>query len=146
MTATATDRTAAGAWDPVLRLHAQVEAAVTRQLRRMGVGVSEYRALRLLASAPEREIRLLDLADLLSLTQSSTSRLVDRLVASDSAYRESCGDDKRGVYVVITDAGAAVAERAAEPYEQAVRETLEAAAADPALTGLAAAIASGSVS
>jgi DNA-binding MarR family transcriptional regulator len=128
--------TAAIAWEPFLRLHARVEQAVTRQLRRTGVGVSNYRALQMLSQAPEREIRLLDLADMLSLTQSSTSRLVDRLVSDGHAHRDSCGDDKRGVYVVITDAGVDHVERTRPVYEDALNHALLAAGEDPEIAPL----------
>jgi DNA-binding MarR family transcriptional regulator len=124
------------AWEPVLRLHSQVEQTVTKQLRRTGIGVSEYRALRALSEAPKHEIRLLDLADMLNLTQSSTSRLVDRLVSGGSAYRDSCGDDKRGVYVVITETGINLVERTRLIYEQALRDALGAAGEDRSLVAL----------
>jgi DNA-binding MarR family transcriptional regulator len=133
------------AWEPVLRLHSQVEQAVTKQLRRAGIGVSEYRALRALSDAPKHEIRLLDVADMLSLTQSSTSRLVDRLVSGGSAYRDSCGDDKRGVYVVITETGINLAEHTRPIYEQALRGALADAADDRALAPLVDTIRSGPI-
>jgi len=90
----------------LLAAQARVEQTLSRRLRREGVGISEYRVLRLLSRAGKREMRLLDLTDALGLDQSSVSRLVVRLEQSGEVRREPCGDDRRGVYCVLTEAGA----------------------------------------
>ena len=90
----------------LLAVQTRVEQTLSRRLRREGVGISEYRVLRLLSRAGEREMRLLDLTDALGLDQSSVSRLVVRLEQSGEVRREPCGDDRRGVFCVLTEAGA----------------------------------------
>ncbi len=85
--------------------HARLEQALSRRLRREGVGLSDYRVLRLLSRSPKREMRLLDLTDALGLEQSTVSRLVVRLEQVDCVVRQPCGDDRRGVFCVLTPEG-----------------------------------------
>lgn len=89
----------------LLARQARIEQAVSRRLRREGASLSEYRVLRLLQQCSEREMRLLDLTDALGLDQSSVSRLVVRLEDSGAVRREPCGDDRRGVFCVLTTIG-----------------------------------------
>lgn len=118
-------------WSRLTALHAHVEGRLGTALqRRHGLGLSEYRALGLLAEAPKSELRMQDLAAGLGLNQSSVTRLVARLNAADFTYRDLCPDDKRGVYTVLTDAGRLRHREARGTYE----ETL-AAALDEAATG-----------
>jgi DNA-binding MarR family transcriptional regulator len=120
-------------WDGVMALHAHVEQATSRALRATGLGLSEFRALSLLVDSPKLEVRLLDLADALSLNQSSVSRLVDRLVSAGLARRESCGDDRRGVYIVVTEAGISIQRAALPVYEKSLKGALTEAADSPRL-------------
>jgi len=110
-------------------------------LRRYGLGLSEYRALALLAAAPQRELRILDLADALHLNQSSVSRLVGRLEATTLVRRETCGDDRRGVFTVLTDEGAGRHERLAPAYQAALAEAVNrAGGTDPGIAAVTAAV------
>jgi DNA-binding MarR family transcriptional regulator len=90
----------------LLATQTRIEQTLSRRLRREGAGLSEYRVLRLLGQTEAREMRLLDLTEALGLDQSSVSRLVVRLERSGEVRREPCGDDRRGVFCVLTDAGA----------------------------------------
>ena len=90
----------------LLAVQARTEQAISRRLRREGASLSEYRVLRLLSRSSAREMRLLDLTEALGLDQSSVSRLVVRLEQSGAVRREPCGDDRRGVFCVLTDSGA----------------------------------------
>jgi len=64
----------------------------------IGLGLSEYRALAELAGAADGELRMQELADALSLNQSSVSRLD----VAGLTRREMCPNDRRGVYTAIT--------------------------------------------
>lgn len=90
----------------LLAIQARMEQALARRLRREGASLSEYRVLRLLRQSDERELRLLDLTEALGLDQSSVSRLVAGLEGRGEVRREPCGDDRRGVFCVLTAAGA----------------------------------------
>ncbi|WTG93737.1 MarR family transcriptional regulator [Kitasatospora sp. NBC_01560] len=125
-------------WSRLNALHAHVENRLATALqRRHGLGLSEYRALGFLTEAPKGELRMQDLAAGLGLNQSSVTRLVARLNAADFTYRDSCPDDKRGVYTVITAAGRARHQEARSTYEETLTTALdEEAAAVPDLAPL----------
>jgi DNA-binding MarR family transcriptional regulator len=99
--------TAVTAWREIAACHAAVCAALERELSdRHGLGVSDFEVLERLAESPERKSRAQDLADSVHLSQSALSRLVDRLARNGLVERCACDMDRRGVYVVLTDAGA----------------------------------------
>ncbi|MEU0518894.1 MarR family transcriptional regulator [Streptosporangium sp. NPDC006007] len=123
-------------WNRFVRLHARVEAELTKALQRgHGLGLSEYRALERLAAAGG-ELRMQELADALGLNQSSVTRLVARLEEAGLTRRDLCSADRRGVYSVITVDGRARLTEAMPTYERSLAAALEHACADPDLTPL----------
>ena len=77
----------------------------------LGVAVGEglHRCLQerahALAESEERKFRAQDLAEAVHLSQSALSRLVDRLARHGLVERCGCDVDRRGIYVVLTEAG-----------------------------------------
>ena len=114
------------AWDALMPVVSGVEARLGKTLRRYGLGQSEFRTLGILSSAHDNEVRLLDLADDLGLDRSSVSRLVTRLEDAELVRRESCGDDRRGVYTVLTDAGRDLHRTAQDAYARTLADALRA--------------------
>lgn len=112
------------AWDLLMPAVAAVEARLGKALRRYGLGQSEFRALGLLAAADDGEVRLLDLADDLGLDRSSVSRLVTRLEGAGLVGRESCGDDRRGVYTVLTEEGRDLYRTTRDVYARTLSEAV----------------------
>ena len=81
------------AWREMAACHAAACAALERELgERHGLGVSDFEVLERLAEA-------------VHLSQSALSRLVDRLARHGLVERCGCEGDRRGVYVVLTEAG-----------------------------------------
>ena len=117
-------------WGSIVALHGWVEGRLARALqRRHDIGLSEYRALRLLAAADDGELRMQELSELIGLNQSSVSRLVLRLESAGQTRRDVCSDDRRGVYTVITDEGRVRLAGADPTYEVTLRVSLDEAAA-----------------
>ena len=86
--------------------HAAACAALERELgERHGLGVSDFEVLERLAESEGRKFRAQDLAEAVHLSQSALSRLVDRLARHGLVERCGCDVDRRGVYVVLTEAG-----------------------------------------
>jgi DNA-binding MarR family transcriptional regulator len=93
-------------WREFLRAH----AVVTRQLERDLLAEHElplpsYDVLVQLVEAPDRRLRMTELADAVLLSRSGLTRLVDRLEREGLVHREACLTDGRGLYAVLTDAG-----------------------------------------
>ena len=81
-----------------------------------------------LGRTSDRELRITELANRVGLTQSSATRLVERMEAKGLAFRDACPDDGRGVFAVITDAGLKAVTEIREPYETMICELLSDAA------------------
>ena len=85
---------------------------------------SDYEILVQLSEAPDRRLRMSELA---SFTQSSRSRLshaVARLERLGWVTRASCPTDKRGAFAVLTDSGFATLAAAAPGHVEGVRTHL----------------------
>ena len=114
------------AWLNLIQVVANVESDLGKVLQaRHGLGLSEYRALEILAQSPDSELRMQELATHLRLNQSSVSRMVERLERSGLTVRDLCPDDKRGVYTVLTEQGRARLESAQPDYQQALDAALK---------------------
>jgi DNA-binding MarR family transcriptional regulator len=95
-----------GAWRGLLRVHAALAKALDAGLTaEHDLPLSSYEVLITLQAAPGRRCRMADLADRVLLSRSGTTRLVDRLEREGLLERETCSDDGRGTFAVLTDAG-----------------------------------------
>lgn len=113
------------AWFRLIQLTANVEAELGKVLQdQHGLGLSDFRALQILARSPDFELRMQELAAHLRLNQSSVSRMVERLERAGLTFRDLCADDKRGVYTVLTDAGRARLQSAQQDYERVLDQAL----------------------
>src|SRR5688500_14803163 len=84
------------AWQSLLHAHHDVVGRLDTELRgRHGITFSEYDVLLRLARAPERALTMGELAARTMLSPSGTTRLVDRLEASDLLVRLPAPGDGR---------------------------------------------------
>ncbi|WP_341668726.1 MarR family winged helix-turn-helix transcriptional regulator [Alcaligenes sp. SDU_A2] len=113
------------AWLKLIHVVAHVESELGKVLQaRHGLGLSEYRALDILARSENSELRMQELAAYLRLNQSSVSRMVERLERAGLTVRDLCPDDKRGVYTVLTNDGRTRLDSAQPDYESALEAAL----------------------
>jgi DNA-binding MarR family transcriptional regulator len=95
------------AWRGMLRAHAALTKALDADLEAAhGLPLSSYEVLMYLNDAEGRKMRMRDLAASVILSRSGLTRLADRLEREGLIRRESCHDDARGAYAVLTPAGA----------------------------------------
>lgn len=114
-----------GSWTTVVTTVGEIEATLNKWLsHRHGLGLTDYRALTLLSEAPDRELRITELATQVGLNQSSTTRLVARLEAKGFVVRDTCPDDGRGVYAVLTEPGLSLVRELTETYNERLGELL----------------------
>jgi DNA-binding MarR family transcriptional regulator len=116
------------AWRQIAACHAATCAALEHELgERHGLGVSDFEVLARLAEADEHKFRAQDLADAVHLSQSALSRLVDRLAKHGLVERCSCDMDRRGIYVLLTQAGRQRYDEAAPTHREILAKTVPAA-------------------
>ena len=70
-----------------------------------GLSLSEYTALMHLSEAPDRRLRMSELAVASAISISGMTRIVNRLEERDLLRRERCPSDGRAWNAVLTDAG-----------------------------------------
>jgi DNA-binding MarR family transcriptional regulator len=93
-------------WRALVASHAAVTAALEHDLgERHGLGVTEFEVLERLAENPGHQFRVQELAESVHLSQSALSRLIGRLEQHGLVERSLCDNDRRGIYVCLTDAG-----------------------------------------
>ncbi|MFG2077380.1 MarR family winged helix-turn-helix transcriptional regulator [Nonomuraea maritima] len=94
-------------WQYVLSAHSKAMCALERELgERHGLGASEFEVLDRIVHH-DRQLRIQELCDEVHLSQSALSRVVARLEKADLVKRGACEDDRRGVFVCITEPGRA---------------------------------------
>ncbi|MFF2843165.1 MarR family winged helix-turn-helix transcriptional regulator [Paenarthrobacter sp. NPDC057981] len=98
-------RLAAETWESLFRS----QVAVMRKLQSgpafKALPVKEYDVLFTLSRCPSGQLRLNEINDKVLLSQSSLSRLVDRLEKRGLVERTTAPDDGRGVLLALTEAG-----------------------------------------
>lgn len=93
-------------WRAFLLAHARVVRRLDDELRaEHDLTIGEYDALLTIAQAPERRIRMRQLADEVILSKSGVTRLIDRLVDDGLVERSACLADARGAEAVLTERG-----------------------------------------
>jgi DNA-binding MarR family transcriptional regulator len=104
----APSRLAAETWESLFR----AQVAVMRRLQAgkafRDVAINEYDVLFTLSRCPSGWLRLNELNDHVLLSQSSLSRLVERLEKRGLVDRMPAPDDGRGVLLKLTEEGAAL--------------------------------------
>lgn len=111
------------AWRGFLRVHAALARELDRELEaEHGLSLSSYEVLIFLRDAPERMLRMSELAESVLLSQSGITRLVDRLEREGLVERVRCEFDRRGLFARLTDEGAARLAGARPTHLRGVRE------------------------
>lgn len=70
-----------------------------------GLSLAEHEVLVRLARTPEGRLPMHDVAELLLVSKSGVTRIVDRMVRDGWLERTSCATDRRIVYAQLTEAG-----------------------------------------
>ncbi|WP_405673357.1 MarR family winged helix-turn-helix transcriptional regulator [Streptomyces sp. NBC_01530] len=108
MAAKTTDGRLEEAWRGILSVHARTMCEIDRALHPHGLGASDFEVLDILASeapAAGDHCRVQNLAGRVHLSQSALSRLIGRLEKDGLVERSVCMEDRRGVWVALTDKG-----------------------------------------
>lgn len=110
----------------LLRASAQVSGTLTVRLRPLGLQVDEMRVLRALKSETGRSMG--GLAEDLVISGPTLTKMVDRLVSNNLAYRAQDPEDRRRVRLYLTADGeeiAGKAERIAAGYQSELARSFD---------------------
>ncbi|GIE33145.1 MarR family transcriptional regulator [Actinoplanes italicus] len=103
-------------WALHTRLEEELRAAT-------GLSMNDYHVLVALADAPDRRIRMGELANRLVLSPSRITYQISSMVKRGLVSKESCPEDGRGQEAVLTEEGLATLRAAAPSHLETVRES-----------------------
>lgn len=110
----------AARWHQLMHDYARMTCALDRALQdECDISSSEFEVLEQLVESTDCTMRMADLATHVHLSQSALSRLVGRLERDGLAERSMCTDDRRSIFVIVTEKGRALYD-AARPVQRGV--------------------------
>ncbi len=110
------------AWRGMLKVHSALVKALDAELEAAhGLPLSSYEVLIYLRVAPDKRMRMAELADRTLLSRSGMTRLVDRLERDGLLRRDICSSDARGCFAVLTERGEEVLKGARATHLAGVR-------------------------
>jgi DNA-binding MarR family transcriptional regulator len=111
------------AWRAFITAHAVLIERIEHELADANVmPLGWYDVLFALSEAPEKRLRMHELAQAVILSRSGLTRLVDRLEAAGLLYRERTAMDRRGAFAVLTDKGLAELHKTWPIYAQGIKK------------------------
>jgi DNA-binding MarR family transcriptional regulator len=111
------------AWRAFITAHALIIERIDHDLAQAKkIPLHWYDVLIELYEAPEKRLRLHEIAQRVVLSRSGLTRLVDRLEQSGYLQRQSDPDDRRGYYAVITAEGVQALREAWQVYGKGVQQ------------------------
>jgi len=129
------------AWQALLHAHEKVTQRLELELRDAhDIGLGDYDVLLRLAKAPDRRLKMTDLARRAMLSPSSLTRVVDRLVERRLVERDRSTTDNRVVNASLTEAGRKRLRAAARTHLRGIREHFTGQLTDAQLRDVAAAL------
>ena len=108
------------AWRQYLHASRLLEAVMDRDLDHE-LQLTEYEMLAVLSEAPERRLRMSAIAEMVVQSRSRLTHTAGRLEKRGWVRREACVGDRRGVQLVLTDAGLAAVVQTAPTHARSVR-------------------------
>ena len=117
------DDALAAEWHQLMGRYQRLMCALDREL---GAGhaltASEFEVLQQLHRAEECSLRMATLGENAHLTQSALSRLVSRLEADGLVERKTCSQDRRSLFVGLTELGRRRYDEARPTQRRVLRE------------------------
>lgn len=109
-------------WRNYLAATRMVESEMERQLQRdSGMPTTYYEIMVNLSEAPDRTLRMSELADRSRFSRSRLSHAVARMEQEGWVERRDCPSDKRGAFAVLTEQGLAALASTAPAHVEQVR-------------------------
>lgn len=113
------------AWRAYLEATTRVSDRLNEDLKRaFGLTLEDYEILVFLSEAPDRRLRMADLAGALLASRSRLTYRVDRLETAGLVARRPCPTDGRAIWAELTELGHQRLVEAAPHHVRGVREAL----------------------
>jgi DNA-binding MarR family transcriptional regulator len=112
------------AWRQYLHASRLLEAVMDRDLQSYRLQLPEYEVIAVLSEALDRRLRMSAIADMIVQSRSRLTHTAGRLEKRGWVRRETCVGDRRGVELVLTDAGQAAVVKMAPTHVRSVRDNL----------------------
>ena len=124
-------------WRTLAALHGLIEASLERELTSAhDLSVVEFTVLDALSRQDGWHLRMSQLARAAALSNSATTRLVNRLEDRKLIRRILCADDRRGIYTELTRPGVKLLEAARPTHDRVLEDTIRRAEQTPELAPL----------
>ncbi len=101
----------------LVRTYEQLASDFSRLFKKHGLSDPQYNALRILRGEG-KPVQVYQIAERMVTPKTDITRLVDRLEKAGFVRRERCGDDRRVVWVTLTDKGKAVLRKLDGPVKE----------------------------
>ncbi|GAA3608211.1 MarR family winged helix-turn-helix transcriptional regulator [Microlunatus ginsengisoli] len=109
-------------WRAYLLGAARLTEALDADLRQFDVDLPEYEILVTLSEAPERQLRMSELATAVHQSRSRLTHTISRMERDKLVERVGCPTDRRGVWATLTETGMDRLRTAAPCHVAAVRQ------------------------
>ena len=110
-------------WRSFTLMRRQLDLTLERRLQAdAGISTADYEILQSLSENPAKRLRAGQIADIIGWEKSRVSHQISRMEARALVKREECGDDARGVWVVLTEDGDRAVQNALHDRKDAVRQ------------------------
>ncbi|OFI38511.1 MarR family transcriptional regulator [Arthrobacter sp. SW1] len=121
-----TDRQLVEQWRSIQDAYFRTSCALDRALEaKFDIGLNEFEILDLVAEDTDTNAcRMKALGERTPMTQSAVSKVVDRLEKAGLLARHSCPEDRRSLYLELTEAGRTLHRQAAVEHRALLKENL----------------------
>lgn len=124
-------------WRTLAALHGLIESSLERELSGVhDLSVVEFTVLDALSRQDGWHMRMSQLARAAALSNSATTRLVNRLEDRKLIKRILCADDRRGIYTELTPAGVKLLDAARPTHDRVLERAILQAEQTPELAPL----------
>lgn len=93
------------AWRSYITTSVDLMKALEEDVRPYGLTMGDYQLLAMISEAPERRLRMCDLAEQLRLSRSGLTRRMDGVLSNAWVARVQDDDDRRVAYAELTTKG-----------------------------------------
>lgn len=111
-------------WRAFLNGVARINERLEAELRPFGLDLGEYEILVHLSEAPDRALRMSELAERVRQSRSRLTHTVSRMERHGLVVRAACPSDGRGVIATMTNAGYDLLVKTAPHHVESVRRAM----------------------